>query len=501
MFQLRFIISIFLIGFIINESVSQSTDDALRFAIYQPMGTARSMGIGNALSSLGGDFFTMSHNPAGLASYRNSEFTFTQGFQSTGTKATLQNSPTFEDQDFDFMLGSVGLVIANTQTGSKWKAVNFGIGYNRHTNYDRSLFYSGSTEGSITDLWLLEYRGSDDLSPYGAGLAANSDVFIDVGNGDVSTDYQLDGKGALAKQEIINSAGGHGEMTVGFAANYNHRLFFGLTLGVPISRYESSRIYEEEQERQDDNTYFRSLTYRENLEQSGSGVNAKLGLIYRVNQAFRVSGYFHTPTVLSILDEFDNELEYSYFDADRNIVTAGDTYPPTGEGTLNFEYQVITPARVGGGASFIIGKNGFISAEVGYTDYSNTRFHFDRDLSSSADLNYERELNNSIDERYSGALNVNVGGELALDIFRVRLGTALVQSPFANDNSFSPTYTAGVGLRINKFFIDLAYRRSQIESTHVPYFINESLRDDYPIQTVKTKTTDHDVFLTLGFKF
>lgn len=498
MTHLKYILIILTLASQLNIT-AQTTDDALRFAVYQPMGTARSMAIGNALSSLGGDFFTMSHNPAGLASYRTSELTWTQGLQATKTTSALQGSSPYEEVDLDYMFTSLGLVVASTNYQSKWKAVNFGIGYNRNTNFNGQSFYQGNTEGSITDSWLEEYDNSDELLPYSAGLAADADVFIEDGQGNVSTDYRLDGAGPLLKRESITSTGGSGEMTVGFAANYDHKLYFGLTIGVPIINYEQKRTYEEAQEEMSPDIYFRDLQYEERLEQSGSGVNAKFGMIYRLNQAIRFSAYYHTPTVLSILDEFDNRLEYSYFDVDRNPQTASSQYPPPGEGRLNFEYQVITPGQVGGGASVLMGNNGFISAEVSYLNYASTRFDFDSDLSTIEDLEYERELNQAIDVEYGGAWNFRLGGELAIDALRFRAGAILNQRPYANDSGFDPTFTAGFGVRLNKFFIDLAYRRYERSSSHIPYLTND--QELYPIQEASQDIVDSDIFLTVGFKF
>ncbi|MDX1686078.1 MAG: hypothetical protein R3275_12645, partial [Saprospiraceae bacterium] len=369
---------------------------------------------------------------------------------------------------------------------------------NRHTNFDRQVYYSGTTQGSITDQWLEEYQNSDELLPYSAGLASGADIFVEDNTGQVTTDYELDGRLPQKKQENISSTGGHGEMVVGFAANYDHKIYFGLTLGIPIVSYELNRQYQENQEMVDNSIFFDQLNYNERLEQSGAGINAKLGMIYRVNQMLRLSAYYHTPSVISLLDEFNNSLDYSYYDQNRNIVTATNSYPPNGE-TLNFEYQIVTPGQVGGGASVIIGKGGFVSGEVSYTNYSSARFDFDSDLSTSDDLEYERELNQRIDDTYGGAWTFRLGGELALDILRFRLGTILTQRPFANDNKLDPTYTGGLGLRFNKFFVDFAYRRATRKASYSPYTIAD--QNTFPVQKVSTEDINSDYFLTFGFRF
>ena len=135
--------------FVAHLSFSQSASDALRYAILEDMGTARSISIGSAISSLGGDFYTASINPAGLATYRSSEFTITPVFRNNTITANLNGSSNMES-DKSLPLANLGFVIARTNEANKWKTVNFGIGYNRTAKFDNQMHYNGITEGSIT---------------------------------------------------------------------------------------------------------------------------------------------------------------------------------------------------------------------------------------------------------------------------------------------------------------------------------------------------------------
>src|SRR3954468_4991444 len=62
---------------ILPNAQAQNERDALRLSFLQPQGTARSIGFGSALGSVGGDFTTLSVNPAGIGIYRRSEMMFT----------------------------------------------------------------------------------------------------------------------------------------------------------------------------------------------------------------------------------------------------------------------------------------------------------------------------------------------------------------------------------------------------------------------------------------
>ena len=53
---------------------AQDLVDALRYSQIQIQGTARSGSMGNAFGALGGDFTSVSINPAGIGLYRSGEF-------------------------------------------------------------------------------------------------------------------------------------------------------------------------------------------------------------------------------------------------------------------------------------------------------------------------------------------------------------------------------------------------------------------------------------------
>ena len=56
---------------------AQNEQDALRFSQTFYGGSSRTMSKGGAFGALGGDFGALSTNPAGVAKYRQGEFSFT----------------------------------------------------------------------------------------------------------------------------------------------------------------------------------------------------------------------------------------------------------------------------------------------------------------------------------------------------------------------------------------------------------------------------------------
>ena len=89
-------------------------------------------------------------------------------------------------------------------------------------------------------------------------------------------------------------------------------------------------------------------------------------------------------------------------------------------------------------------------------------------------------------------MNIRLGGELALDNFRLRAGVGLYGKPGAGEDGFNTTYSGGVGVRGESFFLDLGYRRFTGKGSVSPY-------DGAPVVT--TSGASSDVVLTLGFKF
>ena len=55
-------------------SMCQLPEDVLRYSYYPQRGSARSMAIGGAMGSLGGDINALYVNPAGLGLYKTREF-------------------------------------------------------------------------------------------------------------------------------------------------------------------------------------------------------------------------------------------------------------------------------------------------------------------------------------------------------------------------------------------------------------------------------------------
>ncbi len=487
---------------------AQTMADALRYSVIDVGGTARTVGVGGAIGALGADFTVLSTNPAGLAMYRKSELTFTPTFYVNQSDATLTNeagNSSTNDSRSNFNFNNVGVVLSNVPYAPKWKTSNVAIGVNRINNFSRKVFYEGTSTGSYTDRFLelaTDETGEPllfgQLDQFEAGLAATTGAIIDLTSEPVprwESDF-LDNP-PVFKDQVITSSGATSELLFGWGTNYDEKIMLGISVGVPIVSYSETKTYREVdtgESRDGDIPVFNDFTFEERLVTSGVGVNIKAGLIYRATQAVRIGLAFHSPTVYSFTDDFSTFMEYSYTDGFTGLEERIPESSPDG----NFEYRFSTPWRVLGSFGYIVGKSGFISAEVEYLDYGNASFNLTRNANDAGTRQYQNELNGELEDGLSSTVNVRVGGEYAINAFRVRAGLGINGNPYASNLNLSSTaISTGLGWRTKGFYADFAYKLKLASEEYSPY----RLVDESAQQSVDIDSKIHRLLLTIGLRF
>ena len=470
--------------------LAQTSEEAFRYSFFDVLGTARSVGVGGTMGAIGGDFTTTSINPAGLAWYRRSELIVTPTLFRTQTESELVGGQGALEEGFNrFGLGGVGIVIANQPRGGKMTTANFAFGMNRVADLNRRFSYEGTTPGSITTRFLELAEGffEDELpqvSPQEAELAFASGAIFPIGDTSYGSDFGF--VEPVLKAQTVETTGSINELVFSLAGNFDEKLLFGATVGVPFFSAEIERRYTE-RDPEDANAVFTALDFTENVTTTGIGVNAKLGLIYRPIHEVRVGLAMHTPTAFSLEDNFSNSLFYEYVDA-TGATQRGDATAPTGIQ----DYNLRTPWRFLFNAGAIVGKKGFVGLEVNYADYGGAEYRFD----NPNDAVFAQELSDSISLRYQGSLGVKLGGEYALDQLRLRAGVNFFTSPDAIDEESQVALSGGLGYYWPNVFLDLGYQITERASLFRPY-----LTVDPPRPLVNNLTTRQRLLLTLGFKF
>ena len=475
-------------------STAQTAYEALRNSIFTPQGTARTIGVGGAIGAFGADYTTIYSNPAGLASFRRSEFTISPKWLSATTESQLQGGNPDENSSYinhnnKMRLSNVGVVTTSSPASNDWTLVNFGMGIIRLADFDQKYYFEGSSEGSITGRFIELADGltPDQLDDFEAGLAYETGAIYNPDNDNTVYTSDFTQGDIVPKGQSVKTGGGISELNFALAANYKEKLQIGVTLGIPFLRYNENKSYFERDEN-DDIKYFNELTYDESLNTIGTGFNLKLGLIVKPVHAVRLGLSVHTPTFFNLNDTYSSSMTYDYtINNSSNFLeaTSPDGY---------FEYKLRTPWRFIASGGFLLRKMAFLTAEAEWVDYSTSFYSFKN--ASAEDRAYEQELNQQIANKYTTSLALRFGGEFRTGPARLRLGYSTVSSPYQNFNNTSDAIHAGIGIRTKKFFFDFAYVLSTYAEAYFPY--ETAL---YPKAEVNNQIQREDYIATFGFKF
>lgn len=483
---------------------AQDESDALRYSMLSPQGTARSMGFGGALGAIGGDFSSLSVNPAGIGVYRSSELTFTPSLRLNSANSSYIGTST-DDNNTAFKINNLGVVFTSAAKGkryknSKWKSVSFGFGVNRVADFSSNYTYNGlNTTSSASEVFLADAIAYPDdyenLSTF-AGLGYNA-FLLDYSDSIGYTKTPNFNTG-LNQMRKVEERGGITDLNFSFGGNYEEKLMLGGTIGIPVVRYVRDITLREEDASGNPDNDFDYFEYKESLKTTGSGINLKLGFIYNFTKYFKGGVALHSPTFFAMTD-VQNKALTSNTEGFKSYLNVGDPNPNTrvDAPTNEYQYSLITPWKAVISAAGIIGKHGFISVDYQYVDYSSTKFSFE-----DVDSYYETEVNSGIKNMYKGASNLRIGGEARFDLLMLRLGFGYYGNPYqkATDGSERLSYSAGVGFRFDNVFLDLGFNHTNATNMEQPYAIvypTEVI--DVPKATIKNSY--NNVAVTVGLKF
>ena len=517
----RILIAVFLLGSLPLASHAQNELDALRFSGSTITGTARSIGVGGAFSAVGADFTAASLNPAGLGLYRRSDFQFTTHFRGINNDAIYLNENNSANRS-NFGFSSVGYVYHSpaasssgrrgSEGGGGLKSWTLSLGFNQIDNYHRNTRVSAyNTESSITDWFASRAQGinfeniNDD---WYADLAWGA-YLIDTSGG--PTTYVPGARGGEMQQEIrIEEKGRTNEWSIGLAGNFDDILFGGIALGIREVRYEKDIIHTEEDvfnthnSWANDSTPVNSLYFNDYFRTRGSGINLKLGLIFRPLDFLRVGVAFQSPTWHSMTDRYYTEVS-SELDNDPN------TYGYDAQEGI-FTYNLSTPYKATLGVMALIKKLGFITADFELTDYTGSRFTSDVNPGANGFYAFTQE-NDAIQDLFDFSYNFRLGGELRLGAFRLRAGYSNFGSvlkeeylTYTNYESGLPeqlaagrqVFTGGFGIKRNSYYLDLAYAREHREDGQLYYSVSDP--NTFSPELV-SKVNSSNLLMTIGFTF
>lgn len=513
-----------------GTSQAQYTKDVLLFSQGDNGGTARFKAMGNASTALGGDISSITSNPAGLGYFNQSDVSVTARYLNNKNKTDYfgQNSNSSKN---NFNLDNAGIVFhlptyrngGNLDRG--WLNFNVGIAYNRNNIYNNLSQYNGvNNTSSITDAYSDRLSSPDGMNGWGQEVYGNSLLFdVDPKKAGsyipITVGGTYDGKNGFNQVNSILEKGSKSESVLSFGANYSNRLYLGAALGFTAFSYDNSSWFTEYGQTMTadqlkainkdseflkptnaqkyamlDKDYELYDDYAQATD--GTGVDFKLGVIYKFTPTFSMGFTAKSPTFMSIRDESYSNSEFRYFRPNedksfkeyRTSDDAGHSY---------LEYNMNTPYKLAVGASQIFSR-GLLTADVEWVDYAAMRF---RDVGNYSKT-LEKNMNQNIKDTYQGAFNARIGGEVLLDnVFSGRAGFNYSGNPYKNADYTNYTASLGIGAKLGRgMYIDLTGTYNAINYKESPYTIDENYWNAAsPAADIKNQRTN--VILTIGSKF
>jgi long-subunit fatty acid transport protein len=296
--------------------------------------------------------------------------------------------------------------------------------------------------------------------------------------------------------------GGYHEIALGLAGNLEDKMYVGGSLTIPIISYQRDLSYSETDATSNPNNQFKSFEYKETFSSQGVGVGAKLGVIYKPQEYWRIGFAFHTPQFMGYTDKISSSITAN---TESYAGIRSESSKNLNSGNVGVrKYDMITPWRAIFSASYVFREivdtrkqRAFISADLEYVNYRGARFSA-ADKTNNTLVNYYNIVNDGIKDTYKGNINFRLGGELKLHTIMFRLGGAYYGSPYAdaNLNANRILATGGLGYRDHGIFIDLSYAHTFTKDVQFAYRLN-----DKPNTFANQGGSRGNVVLSVGFKF
>lgn len=483
----------------------QNMDDALRYSRLFYQGTARFNGMSGAFTAIGGDVSAIGINPAAAGIFRTTEISITP-VMFIRDMNTDWNGFGSDNSNSGLNLGQAG-VVSSFRTGSSsgLTNLNFAYTFNRTNNYFRNAVIDGiSDNGSMADFWALQaggYRtgelGGQAWMAYETYLIDTLPNYLDEYASIFSYYGETDPAYGQQVRRTIDNAGYSNEHTVAVGANLGDKIYLGAGFGITNISYTGHYTHREIDEAQ--RTFdLVSFSYTDHFKAVGSGWNFKIGAIVRPFESLRLGLGFTTPTVYRIDEVFYNNLSVK-LDNDTPSDPSDDATPTASQDDMTYSYRITTPYHLNAGIAYQIGNFGLISADYEFIDYSSAR------LTKGADgYDFTTENEDLAAEMHSTG-NLRLGAEVRMGSLYLRGGYSHSGSSFApgtlNEDASSNGYSAGLGFRQDKFYIDLAMVWLNSYEAYMMYPDDSRQSPEYTSDPVNLNIKDKYLSVTLGLKF
>lgn len=488
---------------------SQNSTDAMRLSQTDQNGTARFRAMSGAFGALGGDFSSITVNPAGSAIFMNNQLGFTlSNFNIKNRSNYFGNSTSDKSNAIDINQAGVVFVFIDPNPKNNWKKITFAINYENNKNLKNASFSSGINPNNSIDNYFLSYANAN-AQQYGIplGILENNN-FEDLNYEDRQA--FLGYKGSIIKPDQINpsnnkyvsniptggnysqknyleSTGYNGKLSFNLATQFKDKLYFGLNVNSHFTDYTQSTSFYETNNNSS-NSGVKKLQFNNDLHTFGTGFSFQLGTIVKITKEFRAGLAYESSTWFKLNDELSQNLISTGFNygnpPDPNLST---TASPGSNIIMVFQpYTLKTPGKWTGSLAYVFGKRGLISVDYALKNYSATKFTPKNEFQTA-----NTEISNSLTT--SGELRI--GGEYKIKQWSLRAGFRNEQSPYKDGKTIGDLtgYSGGLGYNFGATKLDLAYATAH-RSSQQSYF-SQGFTDGATI-----KSRNNNITLTLLFE-
>ncbi len=446
------------------------------------LGTARSMAMGGAFTSLGADLSSMHINPAGLGMYRSSELGITMGPTISDMTSSMRGEGSTRDSRTSFALGNIGAAFNLFESAGNTTSFTLGIGYSRLADYNyRSSMDIANGPHSILDLYSVQAKNMGGaiadfdqlyLEEWGAALAYET-WLIDADGSIPPLSLSAD----IYKNLSTLSKGSAGEYVFAGGWNFRNKFYFGFSLGIIDIYQNRESIYTEHYSNNTVADPATMMIYEQRMRTVGEGYNAKLGVVYRPIPELRIGVAFHTPSVIRIKEYYDSSMDALY-----GVGETSSKHAWIDE--VEFANKFYSPSRLLAGVSYTIANRGIIAVDYERAFYNGMGVY--SDMYSQTEKDLYRDL---AKDYFEGSNTLRVGGEIMVnEMMFARAGYS-----YSQDGVRKTAREAAINGKLEPLELPVRYR-SEILSAGFGVKFSDYASFDMTYSLLSAKYTDYDTF-------
>ena len=425
--------------------------DVQRFSERQIIGTARYVGMGGAMTAIGGDPSAALDNPAGLGLYRRSEITLTidETIDNTTQRYTTPNNSAQRYTRSRFAAPQVSAIWSwgnpTKQRGLIYNNLMFSI--NRLANYNRDVVVNGQNTGMVETIseltniarvseQSLQNQPWDDINIGWLSILGYETYLIDPAENNQWQPAVNFTDGSLSVAESGNSD----QYALSWAGNISNQWYVGVALNIPTISYTKNISLVE-------TNRLNSAELRSMFHVSGVGVSGSFGIIYRPLRALRLGASFQTPTVMSLSMQTEGDMYTTIAGEDYKRLT-----PASGVHTMKMSSPLRTSVSVAGQ----LGNIGLLALQYDYA-------HAMRDANGLEQMDDVHTLRVGAEAQIMRSWFVNAGYVYESSFLQTEVPIGLAANSIRTDMDYryvqdTQYASLGFGYRGDALVLQLAYQ-------------------------------------------